>query len=196
MQTSHQPYSSPPLLNHGSNTLQMNKHLHPFSVRATLESKKRETERKKEMEIWWRSAGKRWQMEGWINVEMNQQESNKAMARFSGSSHNSSDLSSPWHNYHSCSNYFSLLNRFLMAGCAFYDHVCKVKLLKAVVQPCRLRLYPQTCTGRGKGWRGRRWAGVSGEWARPQTSTSLAQQLCQNSRDMCVQYVSTNGRQI
>lgn len=37
---------------------------------------------------------------------------------------------------------------------------------------------------------------VSREWARPQTSTSLAQKLCQNTHDMCVQYVSTNGRQI
>lgn len=116
---------------------------------STLESKK---ERKKEMESWRRSTGKGWQMEGWINVEMNQQQSNKATARFSGSSHNSSDLFPPWHNYHSPSNYFFCLNRFLMAGCVFYDHVCKVEVLRAVVQPCRLRLCPQTAQeGGGEG---------------------------------------------
>lgn len=38
-----------------------------------------------------------------------------------------------------------------MADCAFYDRACKVKVWRAVVQPCRLRLCPQTCKGRGKG---------------------------------------------
>lgn len=46
----------PPLLNHGSNTLQMNKHLHPFSVKARrlLHSRiqQRKKERKKERYKW------------------------------------------------------------------------------------------------------------------------------------------------
>lgn len=168
----------PPLLNYGSNTLQMNKHLHPLSVKARrlLHSRiqERGEEREKEMKSW-RSTGKGWQMEGWINVKMNQQQSNKATARFSGSSPNSSDLFPPRHNYHSPPNYFFFFNRFLMAGCVFYDHVCKVEVLRAVVQPCRLRLCPQTAQEGGRGRRGRRQGVVSGEWARPQTSTSLAQ---------------------
>lgn len=75
------------------------------------------------------------------------------------------------------SNYFFFLNRFLIAGCFFYDHVCKVEVFVS----CCATLSPQTvstdCTGRGKG-AVREEAGrgvVSGEWARPQTSTSLAQ---------------------
>lgn len=106
----------------------MNKHLHPFSVKARrllhFQIQEWETERKEKIESWRRSEGKGWQMEGWINVEMNQQQSNKAVARFSGSSHNSSDLFPPWHNYHSCSNYFSLLNRFLMAACVLFLWSC------------------------------------------------------------------------
>lgn len=76
----------PSLLNHGSNTLQMNKHLHPLSVKARrlLHSsiQDRGKEREGEMESWRRSTGKEWQMEGWINVEMNQQQSNKATQDF------------------------------------------------------------------------------------------------------------------
>lgn len=154
----------PPLLNHGSNTLQMNKHLHPFSVKARrlLRSRvqEREKESEKEMESWRRSTGIGWQMEGWINVEMNQQQSNKAAARFSGSSRNLSDLFPPWHNYHSPPNYFFLLNRFLMADCGFFMIVfAKKEVLRAVVQPCRLRLCPQTAQEGGRGRRGRRWVG-------------------------------------
>lgn len=142
----------------------MNKHLHPLSVKARrlLHSRvqEKEKEREKEMESWRRSTGKGWQMEGWINVETNQQQSNKATARFSGSSHNSSDLFPPWHNYHSPPNYFFFLNRFRMADCGFfYDHVYKVEVLRAVVQPCRLRLCPQTAQEGGRGWRGRRRVG-------------------------------------
>lgn len=46
-----------------------------------------------------------------------------------------------------------------MAGCVFYDHVCKVEVLWAVVQPCRLRLCPQTAQEGGRGRRGRRQGG-------------------------------------
>lgn len=144
----------------------MNKHLHPLSVEARRLLRtwiqERQKEREKEMESWRRSTGKGWQMEGWINVEMNQQQSNKATARFLGSSHNSSDLFPPWHNYHSPPNYFFFLYRFLMAGCVFYDHVCKVEVLRAVVQPCRFRLCPQTAQEGGRGRRGRRRVCVGG----------------------------------
>lgn len=94
-------------------------------------------------------------MEGWINVEMNQQQSNKAMARFSGSSHNTSDLFPPWHNYHSRSNYFPLLNRFLMTDCVFFnDRVCIGRILEC----CCATLSPQTVSTdlHRKGGKGRR----------------------------------------
>lgn len=102
----------PPVLNQGSNTLQMNKHLHPFCVlkpegSSTLESKAgRQNGRKKRRaeEEGAQEKDDRWK--GGSMSKMNQQQSNKAMARFSGPSHNSSDLFPPWHNYHSCSNYF------------------------------------------------------------------------------------------
>lgn len=133
---------------------------------STLESKKgRKKERESEMESRRRSTGKEWQMEGWINVEMNQQQSNKATARFSGSTHNSSDVFPPWHNYHSPPNYFfspSETDFWWQAVLFFYDRVCKVAVLRAVVQPCRLRLCPQTAQEGGRGWRGRRRWGSEG----------------------------------
>lgn len=51
-----------------------------------------------------------------------------------------------------------------MADCVFfYDHLCKVKVLRAVVQPCRLRLRPQTAQeGGGGGERMRRRGEVVG----------------------------------
>lgn len=73
------------------------------------------------MANWRRSTGKGWQMEGWINAEMNQQQSNKAVAWFSGSPHKSSDLFPAWRNYHSPPNYFPPLNPLRMSGCISFS---------------------------------------------------------------------------
>lgn len=70
------------------------------------------------------------------------------------------------------------------------------------MQPCRLRMCPQTAQEGGGGEKeAGRQAGEGGglsleNMARPQTSSPLAQELCQNTHDMCVQYAGTNGRQI
>lgn len=155
---------------------------------SALESKKEKREKKWRAEEGAQEKG--WQMEGWINSEMNQQQSNKAAARFSGSSHNSSDLSPPWHNYHSPPNYFFFLNWFLMAGCVFlWSCFCEVEgffrelLCNLVASDCVHRLHRKGEGGgegggeEGGGGGGGGGAGgvVSREWARPQTSTSLAQ---------------------
>lgn len=157
MQTSHQPHSSLPSLIMALIPSRWINIFIPsaFKARRLLQSwiQERETEREKETRSW--RKGKGWQMEGWINVEMNQQQSNKAMARFSGSSHNTSDLFPPWHNYHSRSNYFPLLNSFLMTDCVFFnDRVCIARILEC----CCATLSPQTVSTdlHRKGGKGRR----------------------------------------
>lgn len=126
---------------------------------SSLESKKgREKERKKRR-LEEGAQEKGWQMEGWINVEMNQQQSNKATQDF---------LVLPIIRLiyfpldtiiTVLANYFFSLNPFLMAGCVFfffvfpYDRVSKVEFFFFV--SCCATLSPQTvstdCTGRGTG---------------------------------------------
>lgn len=99
----------------------------------------------------WRSTGKGWQMEGWINAELNQQQSNKAVAWFSGSPHKSSDLFPAWCNYHSPPNYFSPLNPFLMSSCISFSCLF---LESGGFASCCATLSPQNvstnCRGRGE----------------------------------------------
>lgn len=103
------------------------------------------------MANWRRSTGKGWQMEGWINAELNQQQSNKAVAWFSGSPHKSSDLFPAWCNYHSPPNYFSPLNPLLMSGCISFSGL---RSESGGFASCCATLSPQNvstdCTGKGE----------------------------------------------